>query len=122
MKMNLHWEFSLIKTVDHNILLSKLYCYGVEGAPHQLFKSYLTGSQQHTTINHQKSNLSSIKYSAPQCSVLGLQLFLLYINDLNKAFVHSKVHHFASDTNFLYTIHSLKSFITVINFSLSYLV
>ena len=101
-------------TVDHNILLSKLYHYGVEGAPHQQFKSYLTGNQQCTTINHQKSSLSSFRYSVLQGSILGLQLFLLYINDLR--------HHFARYTNFLYASHSLKSFITTINFSLSYLV
>ena len=44
-------------TVDHNIFHSKLYHYGVKGTPHQWFKSYLTGRQQYTTVNHQKSSL-----------------------------------------------------------------
>ena len=96
-------------TVDYNILLSKLYHYGVKGTPHQWFKSYLTDRQQYTTINHQNSSLSNIKYGVPQGSVLGPLLFLLY-NDLNKAVVHSKVHHFADDTNFLYASHSILTF------------
>ena len=76
-------------TVDDNILLSKLYHYGVKGTPHHWFKSYLTGRQQYTTINHQKSSLSNIKYGA-QGSVLGPLLFLLYIIDSNKVFVYSQ--------------------------------
>ena len=93
-------------TVDHGILLSKLNHYGVRGASYQWFKSYLTGRKQYTTISHLKSDLRSINYGVPQGSVLGPILLLLYINDLNQAIVHSKVHHFANVTNFLYASHS----------------
>ena len=79
----------------------------VWGASYQQFKSYLTG-RQHRTIAHLKSGLCSISYGVPQGSMLGPILFLLYINDLNQAIVHSKVHHFADDTNFLYASHSFK--------------
>ena len=54
--------------------------------------------------------------------MLGPLLFLLYINDLNKAVVHSKVHHFGGDTNFLYASHSLKNLNKTVNFDLSNLV
>ena len=50
---------------------------------------------------------------------MGPILFLLYINDLNQAILHSKVHHFADDTNFLYASHSLKKLNKTINFDLS---
>ena len=109
-------------TVDHGILLSKLNHYGVRGASYQWFKSYLTGRQQYTTIAHLKSDLRSINYGVPQGSVLRPILFLLYINDLNQTIVHSKVYHFADDSNFLYASHSLKKINKAINFDLSNLV
>ena len=98
------------ETVDHNILLSKLYHYGVKGTRHQWFKSYLAGRQKYTTINRQKSRLSNFKYGVPQGSVL------------NKAVVHSKVHHFADDPNFLYASHFLKNLSKTVNCDLSNLV
>ena len=88
------------ETVDHGIFLSKLNHYGVRGASYQWFKSYLTGRKQYTTISYLKSDLRSINYGVPKGSVLGPILFLLYINDLNQAIVHSKVHHFADDKLF----------------------
>ena len=49
-----------------------------------------------------------ISHGLPQGSVLGPPLFLIYINDLNGVVNFSKVHHFADDTNILYTSNSLK--------------
>ena len=95
-------------TVDRDILLLKLSHYGIRGASYQWFKSYLTGRQQYTAIAQLKSDLCSINYGVPQGSALGPILFLLSINDLNQAILHSKVYHFADDTNFLYASHSLK--------------
>ena len=54
--------------------------------------------------------------------MLGPLLFLLYINDLNQAAVHSKVHHFTDDTNFLYVSHSSKNLNKTVNFDLSNIV
>ena len=38
-------------TVDHNILLRKLYCYGVNDNALQLLKSYLTDRTQRCYVN-----------------------------------------------------------------------
>ena len=51
----------------------------------------------------------------PQGSVLGPLLFLIYIDDLNGVINFSKIHHFADDTNILYTSNSLEDINTKIN-------
>ena len=95
-------------TVNHGILLKKLEHYGIRGIPNNWFRSFLTNRYQFTTVSAQSSAKAEMTHGVPQGSVLGPLLFLIYINDLNKAIVHSKVHHFADDTNLLLTGNSLK--------------
>ena len=89
-------------TVDHEILLSKLDCYGIWGISNNWFKSYLSNRKQFVFTNGYNSGLAEIKCGVPPGSVLGPLLFLLYINDLNQAMKFCKVHLFADDTNLLY--------------------
>ena len=37
-------------TIDHTIMLRKLYNYGIRGVSHNLLSSYLTGRKQNTSI------------------------------------------------------------------------
>ena len=109
-------------TVNHAIVLSRLSYYSVRGIAHDLFKSYLTNRKQHAIINGVSSSVLSITHGFPQVSVLGPLLFLIYINDLNHVVKHSTLHHFADDTNLLYSSFSLKSINKCINHDLKLIV
>ena len=95
-------------TVNYSILINKLEYYEIRGVPKMWLESFLIGRYQFAHIKDKSSCKLPITHGVPQGSVLRPLLFLLYINDLRKAVQHSSVHHFADDTNLLYTSKSLK--------------
>ena len=90
-------------TVNHVILLNKLSHYGIRGIANNWFSSYLCNRQQKVTLSNASSPLLDITCGVPQGSILGPLLFLIYINDMNTAVKNSIVHHFADDTNLLFS-------------------
>ena len=69
-------------TVDHRILLKKLYAYGIRGYILKWFESYLTGRSQYVAYNGVESKVLSIICGVPQGSILGPLLFIIYMNDI----------------------------------------
>ena len=69
-------------TVDHRILLRKLYAYGIRDALLKWFESYLTGRTQYVAFNGRNSDIHYVKCGVPQGSILGPLLFILYMNDM----------------------------------------
>ena len=96
--------------------------YGIRGVTNDWFKSYLSNRNQYVSIKGFDSGLTSISCGVPQGSVLGLLLFLLFINDLNQAIKFCKVHHFADDTNLLCLSNSIKKLNKLVNTDLKHLV
>ena len=90
-------------TVDHKILLKKLQHYGIKGKNLSWFESYLTGQKQYITFeindNNRKTGLLKITCGVPQGSILGLLLFIIYINDLCQVSDILKLIMFADGTN-----------------------
>jgi len=85
--------------VNHDILLYKLYNYGIRGVVHDWFRNYLSNRQQYTCVNGINSSLTSLSCGVPQGSVLGPLLFLIYVNDIGNVGLKVPVRLFADDTN-----------------------
>ena len=110
-------------TVDHLILLKKLYCYGIRDVPFDWFKSYLSCREQCSVVDDVKSSfMDEGKYGVPQGSVLGPLLFLIYINDIfdcisSKTFCHL----YADDTVIIQSAKSPEDLKSGLEMQLEYL-
>ena len=84
--------------MERDVLLAKLEHYGIRGLANEWFRSCLSNRKQYISIHGHEQSLASVLYGAPQGSILGPLLFLIYINDLNQVIKFCKVLHFADDT------------------------
>ena len=86
--------------VDHKILLQKLSCYGIKDNSQKLTESYLQGKIQCCIVNDHVSAMEHIICGAPQGSIIGPLLFIIYVNDLPLYIPNVEITIVADDTNF----------------------
>lgn len=90
-------------TVSVPILVSKLERMGVRDLQLRLFEDYLADRTQCVKIGEHVSEEVEISYGAPQGSILGPTLFLVYINDLCRLHLtNGRIITFADDTVVLF--------------------
>jgi len=87
-------------TVQPSVLLDKMYFYGIRGCIHDWFRSYLCNRTQNTVFNDTFSACKPVNLGAPQRTILGPILFLLYINDICNDFHSLNTILFADDSTF----------------------
>lgn len=88
--------------VQHDVLLNRLYEYGIRGLPLKLLESYLTNRTQVTRIGEFVSGSREIVCGVPQGTVLGPLLFLIYINELMDMDLSGRIFGFADDTAIIF--------------------
>ena len=105
-------------TVDHSILIEKLYHYGIRGTANKWICSYLMNRFQYVTINGTNSDYMNVLCWVPQGSILGPILFILYINDMCNVSTLLKPILFADDTNLFYSGKDIDELCNVVSIEL----
>ena len=91
-------------SVPHHKLLCKLYSFKISGKLWIWFYEYLSSRQQYVSINHQISDILPVRSGVPKGSILGLLLFIMYVNDIPNYINHCTTYFFADDAKCIKTI------------------
>ena len=90
-----HWTYRKhLITIPYALLLAKLEAYGPGNSACALLKDYHSGRLQKVTIGDVTSEWAAVSRGVPQGSVLGLLIFIIYINYY---ITEVKLHAYAGD-------------------------
>ena len=102
-------------SVNHEILLRKLYSAGIRGRQHEWFVSYLKNRKQFVKIGDICSEFCLINKGVPQGSILGPILFIIFINDLCNLELCGQIVTYADDTVIIFSTTSYELLKDMIN-------
>jgi len=83
-------------TIDHNVLIRKMYRYGICDVELEWFHNYLSCRSQ--IVKHKGlSDVKTVDVGIPQGSSLGPTIFLLFVNDISQFVLNGTCNLYADD-------------------------
>lgn len=104
--------------VNHEVLLKKLWYYGIRGHEAGILHSYLSYRKQIVYLNNEHSEIKSVTSGVPQGSKLGPLLFIIYLNDIININPIAKFIIYADDTSMFFSGSDIKELVGECNHTL----
>ena len=102
-------------TANHEVMVYKLFLYGVRGIELKWFFFYLENRRQFCAYQNVKSDFRMVSCGIPQGLCLGPLLFLIYVNGLPFVVKNSKPGLYVDDTGFTASNSDLQTLQNLIN-------
>jgi len=100
--------------IDYEILIEKLKQLNLNNNQIKFFETYIKNRKQKVNINEVFSETKVCKKGVPQGSILGSDLFKLYINDITKLNLFGNIQLYADDAALKYSVSNENELICVI--------